>query len=131
MCGKGKYSNIEAAGRESMCAICFRGQYNNERGKVDCMKCKEGRYIEDDGQDTTKHDDEVDCLVCDIGRHTNRMDGQSECRDCIAGTYGNKTDQIPGCEPCEPGKFSDKDRAQNCTVCPVGQSSQEGKTYVN
>ena len=57
-----------------MCAICFR-QYNNEiHGKVDCMKCKEGRYIEDDGQDTTKHDDEVDRLICDIGRHAvNRM----------------------------------------------------------
>ena len=65
-CVKGKkFTSFSTA-----CTICAAGKYqpSNGPGGAACSGCTNGRYLEDDSQDATKHDEDADCLKCAAGK---------------------------------------------------------------
>jgi len=120
-----------------------------------CKTCPTGRFIESHQNTVDDHDALSDCKYCPVGFefNANFPDGSgtdSQCPICPAGRYQD-SDTTPGvsCALCPPGEYNPSvgdsyskdeeslegqcgvetkfDAADDCTTCPVGQSSAEDR----
>ena len=68
-------------------------------GSAKCYFCPNGKYLDDEAEDETFHDE------------------WDDCGDCIAGDHSiaDKSD----CESCKAGQYADSDR-EECRACPLG-----------
>jgi hypothetical protein len=118
-----------------------------------CKSCPTGRFIESHLDSVDNHDALSDCEFCPVGFefNVNYPDGSgtdSQCPICPSGKYqdSNNTASV-ACTVCDDGKYNPSvgddyskeeatdhcgvetkfDAADDCTTCPVGQSSADDR----
>ena len=117
--------------------FCSAGKYQiRPRLESTCHACPAGRYIEEDGQDDTKHDSINDCKTCPKGYEFK--DQTSECQICTFSQYQDQTD-IDGvkCKKCAANEFITDDREiaaahlseGGCLECTPGKFSKSGDRF--
>jgi hypothetical protein len=122
---------------ETVCALCIKGQYNDENGQSRCKSCVTGQYNSQTGQSQCTDDcyagssiaeDKSDCVHCASGQYQPEG-GQSSCISCVTGKYSDLTKQTY-CKSCLKGQYSDQVGSIKCSRCQKGRwqdlNSQSG-----
>eukprot|EP00945_MAST-04E_sp_MAST-4E-sp1_P001515 g1515.t1 len=105
VCDGGRWS-LEGAGTCTTCPAGMATLSLNGNAVSTCRACGAGKYLEDNGEDPSQHDDPMtDCKLCAKGRSSAATILVTECE----------------CEKCRPGMFAPIKGSSNCTACPLGQ----------
>ena len=90
-CDKGEYSVMAS----SSCSICRAGKYSPNVGASVCLECQEGKHLEDDGNDVTKHTSNLDCSLCGAGSYSNVTGERRKIKNPIIPNAINNTNHNP------------------------------------
>ena len=71
----------------------------------------------------------VDCIKCKAGKYSDE-EGLEECKPCPEGKFSAvERAESNTCEECTPGKYIDSAGKESCNLCPAGKySSKSGAT---
>ena len=102
---------------------------------IQCNDCPTGRYIEDEGEDETKHTAETNCLYCPRGYE---FVTKTKCQVCGFSTYQDQSDFADvKCKTCPENTFITDDRkiaeahweAGDCIACNEGKFAAAGDRF--
>ena len=124
-------SNSPTLRRQSACAPCEAGRFQNASGAVDCWECEPGHYClpgasaplpcpagtHQDLTLTSPMTSEGQCIECGAGVFCPT--GAEAPTNCSAGTY-NPVARQSECVKCEAGRFQEAEGATGCEACTKG-----------
>ena len=101
--------------RQSACAPCEAGRFQNASGAVDCWECEPGHYCLPGASAP---------LPCPAGTHqdltlTSPMTSEGQCIECGAGVFCPTGAEAP--TNCSAGTYNPVARQSECVKCEAGR----------